>query len=251
MFKHTFVATLATSAAIALGASSAGAVSIGIEFCEAGFGCSVPSFAPGVNGAGPIAFGNYLITSVTGVGSPPLAPPSNLDTTNVDLELTSAALAPLQVFVTSVGNVVPTGPALWSSGLTANFMPIGWTIEAQTFLDNTDSPFASVPPMVAATTPLADHVFSCPVPTLPPSQCATQSTTLSKIVSSTAPFSTTALYTITALPTTVGQSANGTINISWSAVPGPIVGAGLPGLIAALGGLVALARRRRKAAEVS
>src|SRR5262245_6501352 len=45
-------------------------------------------------------------------------------------------------------------------------------------------------------------------------------------------------------------TAQGTGPVTFSAttvaVPGPIVGAGLPGLIAALGGLVALARRRRK-----
>jgi hypothetical protein len=44
----------------------------------------------------------------------------------------------------------------------------------------------------------------------------------------------------------VGSTSSLINAFSLSAVPGPIVGAGLPGLIAACGGLVALARRRRQ-----
>ena len=38
----------------------------------------------------------------------------------------------------------------------------------------------------------------------------------------------------------------GVLDVSSVAIPGPVVGAGLPGLIAAAGGLIALARRRRQ-----
>jgi hypothetical protein len=46
----------------------------------------------------------------------------------------------------------------------------------------------------------------------------------------------------------IGVNPGGTISVvekQFSQVPGPVIGAGLPGLIAACGGLVALARRRR------
>jgi hypothetical protein len=57
------------------------------------------------------------------------------------------------------------------------------------------------------------------------------------------PYSITAEFNITA---TGDVNSAGTIQVS--AVPGPMVGAGLPGLMAACAGLLALARRRRRQA---
>jgi len=41
-------------------------------------------------------------------------------------------------------------------------------------------------------------------------------------------------------------ASNGAIQTGFSAVPGPILGGGIPGLVMACGGLLALARRRRQ-----
>lgn len=60
-----------------------------------------------------------------------------------------------------------------------------------------------------------------------------------------APVTYSAAYTQNSGP---GTQINASFNDATVPVPGPIVGAGLPGLLAACGGLLALSRRRRRLA---
>jgi hypothetical protein len=148
----------------------------------------------------------------------------------------------LKVYILSVGNN-PGGSLTFSSSFTQNFT--GTSGILSTYLGS--SPLAS--PFPPGFSPGDTSQLGLSI--------LLGSVTFSSIFASTVPpnsqtassnFSLTAVYDITASGGTIDKPVVSNATIDISSVPGPIVGAGLPGLIAACGGLLALARRRRKRA---
>ncbi len=137
----------------------------------------------------------------------------------------SGAASTLRVFFLSTGND-PGGNQQFLSGFTGNVGSATGTLA--TFYGNSTlaSPFSSG----------ANPISSTPYTGL-------FSTSFLQSVVVPSDFSLLAVYTINA---NGRVDTNTTVNIS--SVPGPIVGAGLPGLMMACAGLLALARRRRKTA---
>lgn len=120
-------------------------------------------------------------------------------------------------------DLTPGGSQTFTSQFTSNAAGSGLALTGLTYLGTPSAPgtllgLASFPPLLGT----GSQATSAVVP---------------------AGFSLTGELDITA---TGRQGSNATVTVS--AVPGPIVGAGLPGLMAACGGLLALARRRRKQA---
>jgi hypothetical protein len=125
--------------------------------------------------------------------------------------------APTFVTIASVTNVFPN-PTDFITGFSAAV----WTVGADGIVNNADD--------VAVIGPVA--AIACPI--VPNCQVAAGSALLAA-----------GNYYLEFRGTGGGTSGYGG-NISTRPVPGPVVGAGLPALIAACGGLIALARRRRK-----
>ena len=131
----------------------------------------------------------------------------------------------LRVFFLSTGNE-PAGSQTFLSGFTGNVGSATGTLATYYGNSSLASPFTSGANAISSTNYTGLFATSFLQSVVVPSD-----------------FSLLAVYTINA---TGGVDTNTTVNIS--AVPGPIVGAGLPGLMMACAGLLALARRRRKAA---
>jgi hypothetical protein len=220
--KFGLVLAAATGLEATITGAKADTISVGWSSTLGGL---VTPLATGTGSAGFIGpiLGTNFSTNSGGFVSPSLGLPALLDSNSINVS--SAAGGEIFIWVTDSGISAPlTGIAPFVSTLTSNTLTGAITsLTLQTFYDAADGVFTDK-------TPLGSSSFT-----------ATGTATVqTNIALGGGPYSVTAVYDVV---TSGAGSVNATINV---AVPGPIVGAGLPGLLAAGGALVALARRRRR-----
>lgn len=147
-----------------------------------------------------------------------LAPGDILATNTLDVNQTVTGSHQLVIDILATGLTGPGALRNLLSSFSVSGMTAGWSAREETFINNNllaDTGTFSQP---------SDSAFSTNPALL------------------TNPFNAEVIYTINATGT---GRFNGGIDISNAAVPGPTVGAGIPGMIAGLS-LLGLARRRRR-----
>ena len=147
----------------------------------------------------------------------------------------------LVVWMTTTGNLganLPLGTQKFESSFRQNLLPDGWTVQVDTFFDPSNGVFTTA-------IPLSSHLFHASDPTFDQIVQADPGSGF---------YSVTERFTITASSVFGSTTTSAVITFvpphGPDPVPGPIVGAGLPGMITVLGGagLLAWWRRRQRTA---
>jgi hypothetical protein len=196
---------------------------------EIGLGSSPTSLASGSGSTvsySSTSVTGYSSVSVSGTGNPPLTLPNILDTTNIDVATSGLnAGGLLDVWITEIGLTAPLGTVGFLSGFDLNSdSSSGISVTEKTFYDPGNGAFA--------TTDLLGNVA------LSPNGSTSVGTTETGV---TGPYSVTAEYIV---DLTSGQSADGTIDISTTPIPGT-----LPLFASGLAGFWAWSRKRKPQAK--
>jgi hypothetical protein len=211
--------TLLLAAAALLCASAAQAGTIAFVVSEDGGAATVIDTGQSVGALGPVVFGDFTIANLTGTTNPLLPAPDLLQANQISIGAQSSASHTLHLTVLANGLSFPTGPVTLNSQFDATGITPGWLVNMSTDINGTtiaSAPFSTVGGVSFV------NAFTLP-----------------------GTFFASAHFDITS--NGIGSSNTG-ITLAASPVPGPIVGAGLPGLIAACSGLLVLTRRRRQVA---
>jgi hypothetical protein len=177
---------------------------------------------------GPITFGDFGIASLSGATDPFLTLPFLLQGQQISVSSAAPGEHTLHLTVLGTGLTAPTGLQTIASGFDVTGISAGWSVAESTDINGTI---------------IGSHTFIGPLSsgadtdflnfTLPSTFFASIHFDINNFIAG---------------PGSVGVAGESNTGAAIAAVPGPIVGAGLPGIVTGLVGLWGWKRRKRRVA---